>query len=132
MTIVFPLKSFRLLRFLSLVIIPKIPHIETFNRLISMPLLYRFAATLVGIAIKSTAPLMVNALSSSGFFHRRNSIFLATSFKAPVSIICIIGCETLANGPAITNFSIFPSAQSKVSKSAKRIVIFLNIIFLIN
>ncbi len=130
MAIFLPLKSLRLFSALSRLTMPRIPHTETFMSFISTPLLFKMAAVFVGTAKKSTSPLIVMARSSSGFFQTLNSTLFATSLSAFVSIMCKIGCETEANGPAITILSNFsaPLRAAEKNRSVKKLYIKLLIL----
>src|SRR5699024_1040335 len=80
------------------------PHCDTLSSVSGAPRLYKLAATLVGMAIKSTAPFNAKARSWSGLLHRINSTSSASSVKAWLATKWIKPLDTPAGGPAMTSF----------------------------
>ena len=78
------------------------------------PRLYRFAATLLGMATKSAGCLLSSASTRnwSGSFQGMNSTVSATSFKAPLSTMWMSGKETAANGPDKVSFGSLAGVEA--------------------
>src|SRR5690554_2287009 len=104
MAISWPLKSAKVCMLGSREIIHNTPHCETLSNARGAPRLYKLAATLVGIAIKSTLPLSAKARNWSGLLQRINSTSSAISAKPSLASKWIKPLETPAGGPAITSF----------------------------